>query len=501
MKKSLFLFIYVFLLVFGIKAQYTGTTGGGFTSGQTISNQGLGALAVALQPLIFNTICPNSQAYIGVAATGFTNSSNQFDIQLSNSTGSFSSPTTIGTLYGNSPGNVLVTFPSTLPNGNNYRIRIKSTNPVVTSAASGSLSVSSYVSAQAGSDVRLCNQYSAILAGNSATCGIGTWTVLAGSGQFGNVNSSTSTVTALSAGTNTFEWTINDGNQSTSDTMSIYVSPLISGLTLGTVTTNSAIVNWNVPANVDSGYMVRYMENCTGTYFYLFVSNPSARQATITGLNPCTQYCYSVRPNCSGVSAQPIYYPTPITFNTQQQFTSCAAVNQITSTANGCNQTVSWNTCIQADSFRLRYRLGSNAWMFSPFTTASSITLSNLVSNSTYFYRVQTYCNNVLVATATQQSFISPSCSSIRQGFLEENCPVVVSQNNSGGISISKSEEVILSEIKIYDLSGREVWNISEVPEEDIIKINVPELGQGWYLLELTTAEGQRIVKKITGNF
>jgi hypothetical protein len=139
--------------------------------------------------------------------------------------------------------------------------------------------------------------------------------------------------------------------------------------------------------------------------------------------------------------------------------------------------------------------------MFSPFTTASSITLSNLVSNSTYFYRVQTYCNNVLVATATQQSFISPSCSSIRQGFLEENCPVVVSQNNSGGISISKSEEVILSEIKIYDLSGREVWNISEVPEEDIIKINVPELGQGWYLLELTTAEGQRIVKKITGNF
>lgn len=501
MKKTLILFVYVFLLVFGVNAQYTGSSAGGFATYQSISNQGLGALAVALQPLIFNTICPNSQAYIGVAATGFTNSANQFDIQLSNATGSFSSPTTIGILYGTSPGNVLVTFPGTLPNGNNYRIRIKSTSPIVTSSASGPLSVSSYVSAQAGSDVRLCNQYSAILAGNSATCGIGTWTVLAGSGQFGNVNSSTSTVTGLTAGTNTFEWTINDGNQSTSDTMSIYVSPLISSLSLGTVTTTSAVVNWNVPADVDSGYMVRYMENCTGTFFYLFVPNPSARQATITGLNPCTQYCFSVRPNCSGVSAQPIYYPSAITFNTLQQFTSCAAVNQITSTANGCNQTISWNTCIQADSFRLRYRLGSNAWMFSPFTTASSITLSNLVSNSTYFYRVQTYCNNVLVATATQQSFVSPSCSSIRQGFLEENCPVVVSQNNSGGVFISKLEEIRLSEIKICDLSGREVSITREIPEEDFFNINVPELAQGWYLLILTTTDGQRIVKKITGSY
>jgi gliding motility-associated-like protein len=76
--------------------------------------------------------------------------------------------------------------------------------------------------ANAGADQTLCGltgATTATLAANNPTVGIGTWTVVSGTGSFSNVNTSNATVSGLSYGTNIFRWTIANGNctPSTSD--------------------------------------------------------------------------------------------------------------------------------------------------------------------------------------------------------------------------------------------------------------------------------------------
>jgi gliding motility-associated-like protein len=82
--------------------------------------------------------------------------------------------------------------------------------------------------AQAGPDQQLCTpSLSTSLAGNAVTApGIGTWTVIAGTGTFANAHDATTTVSGLSVGTNTFRWTLDNGpcaNPVTNDDVTIVV--------------------------------------------------------------------------------------------------------------------------------------------------------------------------------------------------------------------------------------------------------------------------------------
>ncbi|MBK8499952.1 MAG: gliding motility-associated C-terminal domain-containing protein [Flavobacteriales bacterium] len=65
--------------------------------------------------------------------------------------------------------------------------------------------------ANAGPDQQVCSA-NTTLAGNTPIApATGTWTVVSGTGAFGNANSPTSTVSGLSIGSNTFQWTLNNG--------------------------------------------------------------------------------------------------------------------------------------------------------------------------------------------------------------------------------------------------------------------------------------------------
>ncbi len=65
------------------------------------------------------------------------NSGNIFKAQLSDANGSFSSPVQIGTLSSTKSGTIQAIIPAGTPNGNNYRIRIVSTNPAITGSDNG----------------------------------------------------------------------------------------------------------------------------------------------------------------------------------------------------------------------------------------------------------------------------------------------------------------------------------------------------------------------------
>ncbi|HMP92953.1 MAG TPA: hypothetical protein PKD90_08795, partial [Phnomibacter sp.] len=80
-------------------------------------------------------MCASEGFDISVDATGTYNPGNQMQVQLSDATGSFASPMLIGTATTQTDVAIRCTLPRRLPDGNNYRIRVVSTNPAVTGIA------------------------------------------------------------------------------------------------------------------------------------------------------------------------------------------------------------------------------------------------------------------------------------------------------------------------------------------------------------------------------
>jgi len=86
-------------------------------------------------------------------------------------------------------------------------------------------SVSNPVASNAGADQNICGS-SASLTGNGASQGVGTWTLVSGSGQVANPTSPTTTVVGLGNGANVFRWTISNSPCTPSfDEVSINATP------------------------------------------------------------------------------------------------------------------------------------------------------------------------------------------------------------------------------------------------------------------------------------
>ena len=112
----------------------------------TITAASLTAISTsAISPLSF---CAGASLSVSYTTTGSANAGNVFTAQLSNSSGSFSSPVNIGTLSATGSGTIAGTIPSGTSTGTGYRIRVVSSNPVVTGSDNGAnISISAQVGA------------------------------------------------------------------------------------------------------------------------------------------------------------------------------------------------------------------------------------------------------------------------------------------------------------------------------------------------------------------
>ncbi len=84
-------------------------------------------------------LCASDFFVLSFDAKGSFNAGNQFTIQLSDASGSFTSPVSIGSFTGTTSSLVYAGLPRRLPDGNNYRVRVSSSNPAVTGVASDTL--------------------------------------------------------------------------------------------------------------------------------------------------------------------------------------------------------------------------------------------------------------------------------------------------------------------------------------------------------------------------
>ncbi len=233
-----------------------------------------------------STFCAG-QLGIGIPFTisGTYTSGNVFTAQLSSSTGSFATPTNIGTLTSVSAGTITsnIALPSVA--GTLYRIRVIASTPsTIGSANTTNLTINiPPTTANAGSDQVLCGT-SATLAANTPSIGIGKWTRLSGTGSFADSTLSNTTITGLGSGPNQFLWTISNGS-CTSSTDTVVITSALSATTANagvdqTACATTAVLNGNTPTT-GSGIWTKVNGNGT-------LINPTNPTTTVTGLSAGT---------------------------------------------------------------------------------------------------------------------------------------------------------------------------------------------------------------------
>lgn len=138
--------------------------------------------------------------------------------------------------------------------------------------------------ANAGTDQNLCNLNAVTMAGNTPISGTGTWSIISGPNtpSISNINTPTTTITGLVAGTYIFEWTITNGACSSTDQVQInnYATPTTANAgndqTLCNVT--SATMAGNNPSTGSGSWSVVSGPNSPT------ITTPSSASSTITGM-------------------------------------------------------------------------------------------------------------------------------------------------------------------------------------------------------------------------
>lgn len=114
-------------------------------------------LGLITQDPTSTTYCEGSSITVPFAVAGTWSVGNIFTAQLSNASGSFAQPVTIGTLASTTSGSISATIPFGTPSGSGYRIRVVSSSPVFEGTInSADLSIEQQAAAGSDAFVVLC---------------------------------------------------------------------------------------------------------------------------------------------------------------------------------------------------------------------------------------------------------------------------------------------------------------------------------------------------------
>jgi len=170
------------------------------------------------------SVCNGSSTPVAAAFTTSAdfNAGNVFTAQLSDATGSFDSPTDIGTLSGTAGGTINATIPASTAAGTGYLIRIVATDPAVTSTNPTGFTIDALITADAGNNQIGSGTCDGIvtLEGNDPAPGTGLWSIVSdGTGTFSDPTDPASTFTGTRGTAYILRWTVTNGTCSSSDEM------------------------------------------------------------------------------------------------------------------------------------------------------------------------------------------------------------------------------------------------------------------------------------------
>lgn len=180
-----------------------------------------------------------------------------------------------------------------------------------------------------------------------------------------------------------------------------------SNLNTVNLTTTSVRLSWSAIQG-STNYTVQYRVGTVGTW--TTASAGVTTNLTINGLLPSSVYTWRVKASCST-------YSSIATFNTGgsggnpncSQPSNLNVANLSTTSVN-----LTWSAIQGAFNYTVQYRVGTTGgWTTAPATTATNLTLSGLLQNTVYTWRVKASCSvySSVAIFNTGGSGGNPNCS------------------------------------------------------------------------------------------
>ncbi|MBK7425542.1 MAG: fibronectin type III domain-containing protein [Saprospiraceae bacterium] len=220
------------------------------------------------------------------------------------------------------------------------------------------------------------------------------------------------------------------------------------GLSTSNITSNTAFVSWSAVSGAVS-YNVQYKLASSGVWTEL---NTSGTNYTISSLLPITVYNWRVQAVCaSGTSS----FSTFLSFTTLSQATCNTPTGLQSSGITTTSVNLSWTSVVGATSYIVEYKLASSSIWSQQNANSNNTTISSLLPNSVYNWRVRTVCianSSAFSATMNFTTLSAPSC----------NAPTGLSSSNITSSSANLSWSPVsgaTSYIVEYKLSSSGTWS------------------------------------------
>lgn len=483
---------------------------GNATSGTITSNNSSTFNAFTFGRVAANTIstgtltsvsfCKGTVVSVPFISTGTYNAGNIYTVQLSDATGSFATPLSVGTLTSNAnSGSVSATIPFTVIDGIAYRMRIVSSSPSV-------------VGSDNGTDFSITSPpvVSMVSSGGNSICASGTTTltilVSGGNAPYIYLWNTGATATSIQVGVGTYSATVTDANGCAGNysiTILNTTCDVPTNVSSSNITGTKATISW-AGNSCAVKYRIQIRVQGTTTWSTVTTTAPTVTK-NITNLLPLTTYEYQVRTDCNSNGSIASAYSPIQTFTTLCNCLKPSTINftNITQTTT----TVNWTGNPCALKYRLQYRKqGVTAWTTSSITAPTVFkTLTGLLSNSTYEIRMRSDCNAngsvnsgwTSIQTFTTALRLEDVAASV-SGY-----DLTVFPNPSDGKFVMNINSVVevKGEVRITNILGQEILQATIELKNGANHFNyeLNNVSSGIYFVALKTDDGV-ITKKLNIN-
>jgi hypothetical protein len=361
-----------------------------------------------------NPACPNTPLPVSFGAIGFFGATNVFTVELSDAAGSFPIlPTQLGSVTATTGSSLTVTIPGSVPVGNNYLMRVVSSNPVASNTPSVPVRITSVCSCPTPTSLVAANQTGSV-AGLS-------WV-------------STATVNSYS-----LRWRIQGG--STWNTITGLLSPtyFMTNLMPGTT------YEWQVLANCVNGQASAWSASATfqtvscGTATLLGASQtvvagqPVSLTVVLTGQNPWSYQVYSNGTyliGANGITTSPVVFTTSVPGSatltlgpvsnacgllsgsgTVMLTVPCVAPTSLTETNQTATSVEARWVSVPGNTYQVQWKESSaTSWNQSSAACCSPYYIGGLELGKTYQWCVRTICPDGATSTWSASRTVTTGC-------------------------------------------------------------------------------------------
>lgn len=248
-------------------------------------------------------------------------------------------------------------------------------------------------------------------------------------------------------------------------------------------------LDWDA-ANCAEKYKVRYRINGSGNGWTEV--NATINQRFLNELQPNTVYEYGIKTNCTLTNS---------TWSTTATFTTSAEVcdrpeNVTANNVSTTNAVLNWPADPDDVKYKVRYKIAGSGWT-EVFTNVNSLSISSLMSATTYKYKVKTKCPLGWTNWGAKYSFTTLASFATNQARIVDSGMQLFPNPTSTILNIDLDNTEIEA-IRLLDVFGKIIQDITV--DSNVIRLNVSRLDAGIYIISAQTSNKELLTQKFVVN-